>query len=118
MALLEALTALMQPHGPRVQKMFGGTCFLVNENLVIGTHKDGLIVRVGPGGTAGALENPFATQMEMGGREMKGWILVSADGCASAEALRGWVEQAMAFNRTLPPAAAKSRTRAAARPSG
>ena len=109
MALLDTLSALMHPYGPRVQKMFGGTCFLVNENLVIGTHKDGLIVRVGPAGTAAALESPFATQMEMGGREMKGWILVSADGCASEGDLRGWVDQAMEFNRTLPPGAAKAR---------
>ena len=109
MALLEDLTAEMLPHAPRIQRMFGGTAFLVNENLVIGTHKDGLIVRVGPEAAADALEDPFASPMEMGGRSMAGWILVSADGCADRASLHAWVTQALAFNRTLPPAASKSK---------
>ena len=112
MTLLDQLAALMQPYAPRVQRMFGGTCFLVNENLVIGTHKgDGLIVRTGPEAAAAALEDPFASQMEMGGRAMKGWLFVSPDGCADPDSLRAWVQLAMAFNRTLPHAAAKSRRR-------
>lgn len=98
----------MRPHAPRVQRMFGGTAFLVNENLVIGTHRDGVIVRVGPEGMAAALDDPFASPMQMGGRSMAGWILVSADGC-DGPALADWVARGMAFNRTLPPAAAQSR---------
>lgn len=110
MTLLDRLEALLQPHAPRVQKMFGGTGFLVNENLVVGTLKDGgLLVRVGPDAVPAALDDPFATQMEMGGRVMKGWILVSPDGIADAESLRAWVARALDFNRTLPPAASKAK---------
>ena len=107
--LLDQLSALMSPHAPRVQRMFGGTAFLVNENLVIGTHKDGLIVRVGLQATAAALEDPFASQMEMGGRVMAGWILVSPDGCAEDTSLRAWIDRGLAHNRTLPPHASKSK---------
>ena len=107
--LLDTLTRLMHPHAPRVQKMFGGTAFLVNENLVIGTHKDGLIIRVGAEATAAALEDPFASQMEMGARTMAGWVLVSADGCADVPSIQTWVDRGLAFNRTLPTAAAKSK---------
>lgn len=109
MTLLDRLTRLMAPHSPRVQRMFGGTAFLVNDNLVIGTHKDGLIVRIGPAAMAAALDDPFASAMEMGGRSMAGWVMVSADGAEDAASLAAWVDRAMAFNATLPPAAAKSR---------
>ena len=45
-ALLEDLTALMLPHGAEAKRMFGGTAFMLNGNLAIGTHrKTGLIVR-------------------------------------------------------------------------
>ena len=108
MTLLDQLAALMQPHAPRVQKMFGGTAFLVNENLVIGTHKHGLIVRVGPAAMAEALEDPFAEQMTMRDRSMAGWILVSADGCADFQNLCSWTDRALAFNRTLPPKLSKT----------
>ena len=108
MSLLDRLDALMRPHAPRVQRMLGGTAFLVNENLVIGTHRDGLIVRVGPAAMAAALDDPFASPMEMGGRRMAGWVTVSADG-SDGPALALWVTRGMDFNRTLPPAAARSR---------
>ncbi len=108
MTLLDRLTAMMQPHRPRVQKMFGGTAFLVNENLVIGTHKDGLILRVGAEGMAAALESPFASQMVMGGRSMVGWVIISADGCADDVSLQGWVRLGLAHNAGLPPGAARA----------
>lgn len=112
MSLLERLDALMRPHAPRVQRMFGGTAFLVNENLVIGTHKDGLIVRVGPAAMQAALDDPFASPMEMGGRAMAGWVLVSAGGC-EGPALADWVARGMEFNRSLPRAAARARRKPA-----
>ena len=56
---------------------------------------------------AEALEDPFASQMEMGGRSMAGWVIVSADGCADDASLRGWIARALAHNRTLPPSTAK-----------
>lgn len=76
MTLLDQLDTLMRPLAPRVPKMFGGTAFLVNENLVIGTHRDGLIVRIGRPAMGKALQDPFASQMQMGGRVMAGWSQV------------------------------------------
>ncbi|MBI1171220.1 RNA methyltransferase [bacterium] len=100
--LLDSLTLLMQPHGAEVRRMFGGTCFMLNGNLVIGTHRTtGLIVRVGPEGTAQALAMG-ARQMTMGEQVMKGWVLVEAP-----SDLAPWIDLALAFNRTLPPDAAK-----------
>jgi TfoX/Sxy family transcriptional regulator of competence genes len=107
MMLDEALTTLMARHGAEARRMFGGTCFMVNGNLVIGTHKGGLIVRIG----AGAMERAQAlgaVPMVMGGRTMKGWVSVEAP-----EDLTFWVDLAMAFNRSLPPEAARQRSRKA-----
>lgn len=104
--LLDALTAMMLPHGARPQRMFGGTAFMLNGNLTIGIHqKTGLIVRVGVDATAQALAMG-ATQMVMGQRVMNGWVLVDrpAD-------LTPWIALALAFNRTLPAGAAKKTPR-------
>lgn len=111
MSLEDRLAQAMAPHHPRVQRMFGGTCFLVNDYLVIGTMKQGLIVRLGAEAVPAALEDcPHAEQARMGGRVMIGWITVTADGCDGA-GLHDWVARAMAFNRSLPPSAAKSGAR-------
>lgn len=106
----------MRPHAPRVQRMFGGTAFLVRENLVVGTMREGLLVRIGPDAVAEALENPFAEQMRMGGRLMAGWVFVSEDGCAEEADLRAWVDRGLAFCATLPPAAAKSSAKPGPKP--
>lgn len=103
----KALTDLMMPHGAEVRRMFGGTCFMVNGNLVIGTHKGGLIVRIGPDAMAQA-RTLGAVPMIMGGRTMKGWVLVEAP-----EDLHLWIRLALTFNRTLPHEAAKQRSRKA-----
>jgi hypothetical protein len=94
--LLDDLTALMLPHGAEAKRMFGGT-----------HRKTGLIVRVGPDATAHALAMG-ATQMVMGARVMKGWVLVDMP-----SEITPWVNLALAFNRTLPPEAAKRRSRIA-----
>jgi TfoX/Sxy family transcriptional regulator of competence genes len=104
--LLDDLTTAMSKLGAEAKRMFGGTCFMLNGNLVIGTHgKTGLIVRVGLAATARALALG-AAQMVMGERVMKGWVLVE-----SPSDVAPWVELALAFNRTLPPEAARRRSR-------
>lgn len=103
----KALIDLMLPHGAEIRRMFGGICFMVNGNLVIGTHKGGLIVRIGPDAMAQA-QALGAMPMVMAGRTMKGWVSVEAP-----KDLPLWIGLALAFNRTLPPEAAKQRSRKA-----
>ena len=104
-ALLSALNAALTPLGAEPRRMFAGTCFMLNDNLLIGTHRDGLIVRVGPEAEGRAL-SLGARGMEMGGRPMKGWVLVD-----QVTELGPWLDLALAFNRQLPPGAAKARRR-------
>jgi len=86
------------------QKMFGGVCFMLSGNMLVGTSsKRGLLVRVGKEGHAAALSRPHTTAMEMGGRAMEGYVFVAPEGTASAADLKSWLSLARAFVETLPP---------------
>jgi TfoX/Sxy family transcriptional regulator of competence genes len=85
------------------QKMFGGTCFMLSGNMLVGTSKRGLLVRVGKEGHAAALSRPHARTMEMGAKSMEGYVFVAAEGTATASDLKKWVSLARAFVETLPP---------------
>lgn len=85
------------------KKMFGGVGFLLNGKMLCGVHKNDLIVRVGPAGYAEALSRPHTHVFDMTGRSMTGWVVVKPQGCASEAELKVWVEQGLAFARSLPP---------------
>ena len=89
------------------QKMFGGTCFMLSGNMLVGTSKRGLLVRVGKDAHAEAVARPHAGPMEMGGRTMEGYIFVDPAGTKTTKDLNGWVSLARAFVETLPPKADK-----------
>jgi TfoX/Sxy family transcriptional regulator of competence genes len=101
------LAALLAPHHAEQKRMFGGLCFMLNGNMLIGTLKDGLIVRVGKDAHAAALKRPGASTFDMTGRPMEGFVSVSGIAVGSDAALHGWVDLALAFNRSLPAKAAK-----------
>ena len=93
----------------REQKMFGGTCFMLSGNMLVGTSKRGLLVRVGKDAHAKALTRPHTQPMEMGGRAMEGYIFVAEEGTKSAKDLKSWIGLARAFVETLPPKAEKAK---------
>jgi hypothetical protein len=92
----------------REVKMFGGLCFMLNGNMVAGTSKRGLLVRVGKDRQAEALTRPDAHAMEMTGRQMPGYVFVDPPPLEDA-ALRQWLDLAVTFVKTLPPKSAKAR---------
>ncbi len=72
-------------------RMFGGICFTLNGNMLVGTMKDGtLLARVGENREAEALARPGASRMNFTGREMKGYIIV-AEEALDDDSLRGWI---------------------------
>jgi TfoX N-terminal domain len=86
------------------KKMFGGLAFLLEGNMAVGlTGTDGLLVRLGPDDTEAALARPHTRLFGMGGRTMKGWIVVAAEGVAEDDDLARWVDQGVAYARSLPP---------------
>ena len=101
--MIGRLRAALEGLPVREQKMFGGTCFMLSGNMLVGTSKRGLLVRVGKDGHAAALSRPHSRPMEMGGRAMEGYIFVAAEGTATAKDLNGWLKRARDFVETLPP---------------
>jgi TfoX/Sxy family transcriptional regulator of competence genes len=108
MAYDEALAArildlVADEAGVTEKKMFGGLAFLVNGNMAVAASgQGGLLVRVDPAESADLVESTPATEMEMRGRTMAGWLrLGSADVEADSE-LRTWVARGVAFARSLP----------------
>jgi TfoX/Sxy family transcriptional regulator of competence genes len=85
----------------REVRMFGGLCFMLNGNMVAGTSKRGLLVRVGKEQYSQALARPSARPMEMSGRRMAGYILVDPPP-HDERALRDWLGLAVGFVNTLP----------------
>ncbi len=83
-------------------RMFGGLCFTLNGNMLVGTMKDGsLLARVGEDQEPAALAMPGAARMNFTGREMKGFVIVSEDRLDDA-ALGRWIAMASAFVGPMP----------------
>ncbi|MDG4883858.1 TfoX/Sxy family protein [Mesorhizobium sp. WSM4884] len=101
--MVERLRAALGLRAFTEQKMFGGTCFMINGNMLIGTSKRGLLVRVGKEAHGEAAAQPYASPMEMGGRSMEGYVHVAPEGTASEAELGGWLDLALALVETLPP---------------
>src|SRR5690606_15313316 len=84
------------------KRMFGGMAIMLNGNMVVCPTRDGsLIVRVGKDGVADALA-AGANPMEMGGRVMSGFVVVSGDAIEDDAVLAHWIGRALAFVSTLP----------------
>jgi TfoX/Sxy family transcriptional regulator of competence genes len=90
----------------REVRMFGGTGFMLNGNMVAGTFKKGLLLRVGADRLGAALKVAGARQMKMGGRLMEGYVYVDP-GALNKKAIHGALDLAIAFVGALPPKAAR-----------
>lgn len=84
------------------KKMFGGIGFLFNGNMCIGVWKESLVVRVGPDQYDDALGQPFASEFDVTGRAMTGWVLVAPEGIEDDDLLQEWIQRAVKFVRKLP----------------
>jgi TfoX/Sxy family transcriptional regulator of competence genes len=86
-------------------KMFGGTGFMLNGNLVAAVSKRGLLLRVGKDRYRDALAWPGARPKEMRGRTMEGYVYIDPP-VPTDDALKAWLAEAVAFVKTLPVKAA------------
>jgi TfoX N-terminal domain len=73
MAFNEALAerirhVLARKKGIEEKKMFGGLCFLLNGNMLVGVWKESLIVRLGPEQGEAALLEPHVRRMDITGK--------------------------------------------------
>jgi hypothetical protein len=94
------------------KKMFGGLAFLIRGHMAISASgQGGVLVHVHPDQTADLIATTAATVAVMQGREMPGWLRVSAENVAADDDLSPWVEIGIGHARSLPPKKATGRTR-------
>jgi TfoX/Sxy family transcriptional regulator of competence genes len=116
--LAERIRALIG-HKPGIteKKMFGGSGFMLNGNMVVGAMSSGeLLARVDRDRHEEAKGRPGASPMVQGGREMVGFILVTDEGIEDDAALAGWIAYCQDYVKTLPPKEAKPAKAAAKKP--
>ncbi len=80
------------------KKMFGGLCFMVDDKMLIGTYKGGIMARIDPAETEALVNRPGASQMIHGGRLMPGYLMLEPIGYESDTALNFWVEKCLEHN--------------------
>jgi TfoX/Sxy family transcriptional regulator of competence genes len=85
------------------RKMFGGIAYLVAGNMACGVMGEDLMVRMAPGDAAALESEPGARRFDMGGRPMKGWLLVAPEITADDGELERWVRRGEEFAASLPP---------------
>lgn len=89
--------------GVTEKRMFGGLAFLIGGNMAISASgQGGVLVRVNPGKTDELAGRAHAQIAVMRGREMPGWLRVDADGLRTRPQLQRWVEEGVAYARSLP----------------
>jgi TfoX/Sxy family transcriptional regulator of competence genes len=83
------------------QKMFGGLCFLLRGNILVGVRRDSLIARLGEDEASKALKKSYVTHMGSR-RPMKGWVIIGPDGIDTDRQLASWIDKAVEFVEVLP----------------
>lgn len=110
-ALAERMREALQGlPGISEKRMMGGLCFLLDGNMIGGSHRDKktgegfFMFRVGKPNEEAASTRPEAIPMVQGGRRMSGLFFV-AEQAGTDEVLRDWTALALSFVGTLPPKA-------------
>jgi TfoX/Sxy family transcriptional regulator of competence genes len=98
-------------------KMFGGTGFMLNGNLVAAVSQRGLLLRVGKDRYRDALAWSGARPMEMRGRTMAGYVYIDPP-VPTAGALKARLDEAVAFVKSLPVRAAGAKPKKLRGPTG
>lgn len=80
------------------KKMFSGVCFMLNGKMCAGIQKARLMVRINPDIIEKALEMEGCRQMEMGGKIMRGFVLVEETVLTTKRKLEYWLTLAISFN--------------------
>ncbi len=106
MAYDSALAERIRDHlaavaGVSEKKMFGGIAFLTYGNMTVGVYGEGLLARIDPQTMDAALAEPGVRPFDMGGRTMRGWILVSGENLSDDE-LDRWIARCRRYVATLP----------------
>src|SRR5262245_26365053 len=102
-ALAERLRALLKRRKSiSEKKMFGGVCFLLRNNMLCGSGRNGFMFRVGKEQHGAAAKRKGAAPVRMRGRRLEGFFWVDP-GSVDARGLRSWVALSENYVAALPP---------------
>ena len=104
-ALDSRIVRALSGWSPTRKKMFGGTCHLINGNMMCGVYQDFLVLRLGEEQGREALKEPHVRPFDITGKPMKGWVMVEKEGF-EGQNLDHWLEKARTFAESLPSKAA------------
>lgn len=112
MAFNETLAArireiLEEESGVREKKMMGGLTFMVNDKMCVGVWKDELLCRIDPEMANIVLEKRGCRPMDVTGRPMKGFFLISEEVLPDRTELDYWIQLALEYNPKAPKAPRK-----------
>lgn len=98
--LLERIRAILIPKKLQLEekKMFGGICFMVDDKMLMGTYKGGIMARVDPIEVDELLTREGATQMIHGGKPMTGYLMLDPEAYDLDTDLEFWVKKCLEFN--------------------
>ena len=94
---------LGQRPGLSEKAMFGGWAFLLNGHLMCGAREDGMLIRLGKGNDAWALELPDIKPMLSGSREIQGWVHAGPEAYGNDMLRKRLLLAALDFVEGLPP---------------
>ena len=95
------ITSTIADWGTAHKRMFGGTCHILNGNMLCGVYQDFLILRLGEQEATAALKRPHVKQFDVTGRPMKGWVMIESRALTQSDILK-WLNKARDFVATLP----------------
>jgi len=113
--LAERIRKGLASHKTVEKRMFGGLCFMVNDAMCCGVHKNDFVARVGPERHAEALRRPHARPMDITGRPMQGFVFVGPEGVRTDAQLKKWPEWCASFAAVAKKTPRRKRTKGRAR---
>jgi hypothetical protein len=85
------------------RKMFGGLAFLIGGHMAITVSRQGgVLVHVDPARAEDLIATTDATEAEMRGRPMPGWLRVRSADLVSDDQLERWIQLGTEYARSLP----------------
>ena len=80
------------------KRMFGGTCFMVNNKMCICANENAILCRIGHEQATLELEKGTCRPMMMNGRTSKDYVYVDLEDVKTMRQLNYWINLCMHFN--------------------
>ena len=81
------------------KRMFGGTCFMLNDKMCVGVVKDEMMCRIDHDIYEEALKIPGCREMVFTGKPLKGYVFVGLEGVKTKKQFDYWLNLCLEFNK-------------------